>query len=193
MAATICALLWTVPAFAADWTAKEQVKPYKVSGATGIELYEAIGAKGPLLGGSRTIATTTFDLKWRRDYQPQPDGSCRLVSAIPFLTIIYVWPEAARKLAEPTASLWKRFIDGSRKHERVPGDHMREMTQRILDTTVGLTVADDPGCKKIRQEMQIPLAAASDEQRQRSREFDQVEMSDGGNVHQLLLGLVNGR
>ena len=178
---------------AAAWTATEQVKPYKVAGTTPIELYESIGARGPLLGGSsRAIAYTTFDLKWRRDYQPQADGSCRLMSAIPFLTIIYSWPEPAQKLPEPTASRWKTFIEGIKQHEKVHGDMIREMTQRILDTTVGLTVENDPGCQKIRQEMQKPLAAASEEQRARSREFDRLEMSNGGNVHQLVLSLVNG-
>jgi predicted secreted Zn-dependent protease len=190
MAATMLA---ACPAAFADWTPTEQVKTYKVSGTTGLELYESIGAKGPLLGGSsRVIAFTTFDLKWRRDYRPQPDGSCKLVTAKPFLTIIYSWPEPSQKLKEPTASLWKTFIDGIKRHERVHGDHMREMTQRIIDTTVGLTVADDPKCQKIRQEIQKPLAAASDEQRQRSREFDKIELNDGGSVHQLVLGLVNG-
>lgn len=178
---------------AVEWIATEQVKPYKVAGTSPMELYESIGAKGPLLGGSsRAIATTTFDLKWRRDYQPQTDGSCRLMSAKPFLTIIYSWPEPQQKLSEPTAGLWKTFIEGIKRHERVHGDMIREMTQRIIDTTVGLTVADDPGCQKIRQEMQKPLGAASDEQRQRSRDFDQVEMGNGGNVHQLILALVNG-
>lgn len=192
-AAVLTAVAGAAPAEAADWTATEQVKPYKVSGTTPIELYESIGAKGPLLGGSsRAIAYTTFDLKWRRNYQPQADGSCKLVSAIPFLTIIYSWPEPSQKLPEPTASRWKMFIEGIKRHERVHGDMIREMTQRILDTTVGLTVANDPGCKTIRQEMQKPLAAASEEQRSRSREFDRVEMSNGGNVHQLVLQLVNG-
>jgi predicted secreted Zn-dependent protease len=186
-------LLVSGAAHAADWTATEQVKPYSVSGSTPIELYESIGAKGPLLGGSsRAIAYTTFDLKWRRDYQPQADGSCRLMTAIPFLTIIYSWPQPAQQLAEPTAGRWATFIEGIKRHEKVHGDMIREMTQRILDTTVGLTVADDPGCTKIRQEMQKPLAAASEEQRALSRDFDRVEMSNGGNVHQLVLNLVNG-
>lgn len=190
----LAAVVLSSGAAAADWKATEQIKPYKVSGRTGFELYESIGAKGPLLGGSsRAIAYTTFDLKWRRDYQPQPDGSCTLVSAIPFLTIIYTWPEAAQKLSEPTASLWKTFSEGIRRHERVHGDHMREMTQRIIDTTVGLTVADDPQCRKIREAIQAPLLAASQEQKQKSRDFDRAEMSDGGNVHQLVLALVNGQ
>jgi len=180
-------------AIAADWNATEQVKTYKVAGTTGIELYEAIGAKGPLLGGSsRAIAYTTFDLKWRRDYRPQADGSCKLVSAIPFLTIIYTWPEPAQKLPEPTARLWKTFIDGIKVHEKIHGEMIRDMVQQILDTTVGLTVPADPGCQQIRQEIQTPLGAASEQQRARSREFDRVEMGGGGNVHRLVLGLVNG-
>ncbi len=185
--------LMATPAPAAEWTATELVKLYKVAGKTPIELYEAIGAKGPLLGGSsRAIAVTTFDLKWRRDYQPQPDGSCTLASAIPFLTITYSWPVPSQHLAEPVASLWKTFRDGIERHERVHGEMIRAMTQRILDTTVGVTVANDPQCTKIRKELQAPLAAASAEQRQKSRDFDKAEMSDGGNVHQLILALVNG-
>ncbi len=83
----------TLPA-SAEWRATEVEKPYAVSGSTGIDLYRAVGSSGPLLGsGTRTIAVTTFDLKWRRDYQPQSDGSCRLVSALPFLTITYMLPK----------------------------------------------------------------------------------------------------
>ena len=36
------------------------------------------------------------------------------------------------------------------------------------------------------------LKALSEEQRARSRDFDKVEMSNGGNVHRLILALVNG-
>src|SRR5690606_30091479 len=43
-------VLGALPSHAADWTPTEQVKTYKVSGTTGAELYESIGAKGPLLG-----------------------------------------------------------------------------------------------------------------------------------------------
>lgn len=178
----------------AGWQATEKIETYPVAGTTGIELYKSIGARGPLLGGgSRAIAYTTFDLKWRRDYRPQPDGSCKLVSAIPFMTITYKLPKPAQNLPEPVASHWKTFIAGMTAHEKVHGQHMREMVDRILDTTVGLEVANDPGCTRIRQEIQKPLAAASEEQRLRSRAFDRAEMAEGANVHRLILALVNGR
>ena len=180
-------------AAAAEWQAVEQEKTYAISGASGPALYASIGERGPVVGGGRrTIAYTTFDLKWSRDYRPQPDGSCTLVSAKPWLTIIYNLPKPSQKLPEPVATNWKTFIDGMRRHEKVHGEHMKEMVERILATTVGVSVADDPKCQKVRQAIQKPLSEASLEQRARSREFDRVEMSQGANVHQLILGLVNG-
>lgn len=179
-------------ATAAEWKATEIVKPYTVSGTTGIELYESIGKRGPKSGERRTIAHTTFDLKWRRNYVPQSDGSCKLVSAIPFLTITYTWPKGPGDLAEPTRSRWATFVEGIQKHERVHGDIIKQLVDRILATTVGTTVANDPNCKKIREEIQAPLKAASDAHLAASRDFDKLEMGDGGNVHQLILGLVNG-
>lgn len=178
-------------ATAADWQATETVKPYAVTGTTGIALYESIGQRGPKSGERRTIAHTTFDLKWRRNYQPQPDGSCKLVSALPFLKITYTWPKGPADLAEPTRSQWQTFVAGIQKHERVHGDIIKQLVDRILATTVGVTVPNDPNCKKIREVLQAPLKAASDAHLAASRDFDKVEMSDGGNVHQLVLGLVN--
>ena len=183
-----------MPAVAADWKANETVKTYAISGATGPELYESIGGKGPLLGGKvRTIAHTTFDLKWSRKYEPQPDGSCKLVSAKPFLTITYTLPKPGQKLQPGTAARWDAFIGGMTTHEKVHGQHIRELVDEILAVTIGFSQANDPGCKKIREAIKTPLAAASQRQRERSRDFDRVEMSSGGNVHQLILALVNGR
>ena len=182
-----------LPGRAQEWKASEVVKPYSVSGATGIALYESIGAKGPSTSlGSRAIAHTTWDLKWSRKYEPQADGSCRLIAAKPFLTITYTLPRAG-KLAEPTAGLWKTFVDGIAAHEKVHGKMIREMVDGIIATTIGLTVPADPKCQKIRKEIETPLIAARDAYRAKSRDFVKVEMSEGGNVHRLILGLVNGR
>lgn len=178
---------------AADWKAVEKTETYAVTGTTGMELYAAIGAKGPLLsGGTRVIAYTTFDLKWSRDYRAQPDGSCTLVSGKPWLTITYRLPKPAQTLPAPLAANWKRFITGMTAHEKVHGDHIRQMVDRIIATTVGVNVPDDAGCRKIREVLQTPLAEASLEQRARSNAFDREEMSPGGNVHGLILDLVNG-
>ena len=182
------------PAAAQQWSAKEVVKPYNVTGASGIELYRSIGENGPSTGsGSRAIALTTWDLKWRRDYRPQADGSCKLMSAIPFLTITYTLPKAPGRLSEPTAGRWKIFVDGIAAHEKVHGEMLRDLVDEVLRTTVGLTAPGDAKCQKIRKQIEAPLIAARDGYRARSRAFDQAEMSDGGNVQRLIMALVEGR
>ncbi|TGV64099.1 DUF922 domain-containing protein, partial [Mesorhizobium sp. M00.F.Ca.ET.158.01.1.1] len=67
-----------------------------------------------------------------------------------------------------------------------------DMVRKIEAVTVGLTVADDPKCSKIRAEMTRRLAALSQAQRQASRDFDRVELGQGGNLQKLILALVNG-
>jgi predicted secreted Zn-dependent protease len=176
----------------AEWKPAERIDTYAVSGKTGIELYESIGERGPTAGAGRAIAHTTFDLKWSRKYEPLEDGSCRLTSARPHLTIIYRLPKPASKLPADTQIRWDRFIKGIQAHERVHGEHILDMVRKIEAFSVGFTVREDPGCKKIRQELTKRLGELSQEQRARGREFDRVEMRDGGNVHQLILGLVNG-
>ncbi|MFH1795106.1 MAG: DUF922 domain-containing protein [Pseudomonadota bacterium] len=181
-----------LPAIAADWKATEVTKTYAVRGSTGPELYASIGESGPKIGPTRTIAVTNYDLKWRRNYVP--DGtSCRLVSAIPFLTITYTLPKPSSKLPASTETLWKTFSDGIRAHEKVHGDYVRQMTQDILDTTVGMVAENDPGCRKIKEEVKTPILDAGLAYKAKNRAFEEAEMAKGGNVHQLILTLVNGR
>lgn len=166
--------------------------PYAISGKTGPDLYASIGERGPKAGIGRAIAFTNFKLTWQRDYQPQPDGACTLVSARPKLIISYNLPKPSEKLPEPVATNWKVFIDGVRKHEFVHGEMIVAMVKEIEAFTVGLSVPDDPNCKKIRTRITERLTEISQAQRQKSRDFDRVEMSDGGAVHQLILTFVNG-
>ena len=176
----------------ADWKPVEKVEPYSISGTNGPELYASIGERGPKAGSGRAIAFTNFKLTWSRDYQPQPDGACTLVSARPKLIVSYHLPKPSAKLPEPTATNWKVFIDGVRRHERVHGEMIVAMVKEIETFSVGLSAPDDPNCKKIRARLQERLAQISQQQRQKSRDFDKVELSDGGGVHQLILNLVNG-
>jgi predicted secreted Zn-dependent protease len=178
---------------AADWQPQEVVKPYAISGATPIELYESIGASGPVIGeGRRTIAVTRWDLKWRRDYQP--DGTaCVLSSALPFLTITYALPKPKAKLPENVARLWKTFIDGIAVHEKVHGQDIIAMVDGIIAQTVGLRIENDPDCKLVRTEVLKRVEAANEAYKAKARAFDQVEMSKNGNVQRLILELVNGR
>lgn len=186
----VAGVLSCAPALA-NWKPAEQVEYYRVSGSTGIDLYRSIGQNGPQVGPGRVIAYTDFKLLWSRDYRPQADGSCTLVTARPSLTITYRLPKAAGDMPPATKRLWDEFVAGVTVHEKVHGDMIVDMVKAIEATSVGLSAPNDPDCQKVRAELQSRLGPLSQEQRRRSREFDQVEMRDGGNVHQLVLRLVN--
>lgn len=191
LTAALMALPTSAYAQSGSWKPAEQIKTYAITGNSGIDLYRSIGDKGPQ-AGVQAVAHTTFKLTWRRDYRPQPDGACILATARPNLTIIYTWPKAPAKLPPDVAASWQRFISGVEKHERVHGQHILEMVQKIEAFSVGLRAEDDPQCQKVRVILQKRLGELSDEQRQRGRDFDRDELSNGGAVHQLILALVNG-
>lgn len=176
----------------AGWKPAEKVEHYRVSGRTGIELYRSIGENGPNVGVGRVIAYTDFKLLWSRDYRPQPDGSCTLVSARPSLTITYRLPRAGGDMPAATKRLWETFVAGVTAHEKVHGEMIVDLVKAIEAVSVGLTAPDDRNCQKVRAALQSRLGPLSEEQRRKSREFDRVEMGDGGNVHKLILALVNG-
>jgi predicted secreted Zn-dependent protease len=190
------------PAHAAEWKAKEIVAHYTVTGTTGIALYQSIGANGPEIAGKkriggvtgsrRTVAVTEYDLKWRRDYQPK-DGGCKLVSAVPILTITYRLPKANAVLPAGVKQNWAAFVAGIEAHERVHGQHLIEMTEAIIAATVGLEVAGDSGCKAIRAEVLARVKAEVATYKARARAFDGEEMAKGGTVERLILALVNGQ
>ncbi|WFR97401.1 DUF922 domain-containing Zn-dependent protease [Rhizobium tumorigenes] len=174
----------------ADWQAVETTRPYAITGQTAPELYASIGARGPALGTGRVIAHTTFKLTWTRNYQPQA-SSCVLVSAVPKLAIIYTLPKPSSPLPPAVNAKWQAFIAGVAAHEKVHGGFIRDMVHEIEATSIGFTVADDPDCRKIRVELTKRLGEISARERQRNRDFDKVEMGQGGKMQQLILALVN--
>lgn len=175
----------------AAWKAVEQVETYAVAGTSGAALYASIGKRGPNVGVARAIAYTNFKLTWSRNYVPQ-GNDCTIVSARPKLIITYTLPEPAERLSGVTAKNWDVFIAGVREHERVHGQIIEDMVRRIEAYSVGLTVAGDPKCKKIRAVLTERLAQLSLEQRQRSRDFDRDELGESGNIRRLVLMLANG-
>lgn len=188
----IAGLLFAGNAMAQDWQAVERVEPYTVQGGTGMELYQSIGARGPKLGLARVIAHTGFKLTWTRKYERQGDA-CVITVNKPNLVITYTLPKLKSTLAEPLKSRWDTFIAGVTAHEKIHGDFIKDMVKEIEAMSVGMTVENDPNCKKIRPQLQARLGELSQAQRARSRDFDKVELSDGGNVHQLILQLVDPR
>ncbi|MGO7585530.1 DUF922 domain-containing Zn-dependent protease [Rhizobium ruizarguesonis] len=192
LSVVLAAVFTSVPAMAlAEWQAVEEVRPYSISGKTGTELYESIGARGPEAGAGRAIAHTTFKLTWTRKYEPQ-GNACVIVTNRPKLIITYTLPKPSAALPAAVKSSWEAFISGVQAHERVHGETIKEMVKEIEATSIGLTVANDPDCKKIRIELTRRLGEISQRQRQRGRDFDKIEMGDGGNIQQLILKLVNG-
>lgn len=177
-------------AAAQDWQATERVEPYTVQGSTGLEIYQSIGERGPKLGVARVIAHTGFKLTWTRKYERQGDA-CVITVNKPKLIITYTLPKLKSKLSEPLKGRWDTFIAGVTAHEKIHGDFIKDMVKQIEAMSVGMTVENDPNCQKIRPQLQARLGELSDAQRARSRDFDKVELSDGGNVHQLILQLVS--
>ncbi|CAN7490110.1 DUF922 domain-containing protein [Mesorhizobium amorphae] len=181
----------------ADWTPVEKVEAYAIAGQTAPELYASIGERGPLIGKDvvgkkvRVIAHTNFKLTWTRDYRPE-GGACVLKTARPKLIITYTLPKPAGPLPAELQKRWDAFAAGLAAHEKVHGGQIVDMVQKIEALSVGFTVANDPGCKKIRTELTTRLSELSQAQRQASRDFDRVEFGPGGNLQQLVLGFVNG-
>jgi len=185
-------LFFATGAAAADWQAVEQVVPYAVTGTTGLEIYRSIGANGPKLGAGRVIAHTGFKLTWTRRYERQ-GRACVITVNRPKLVITYTLPKLKTKLSGPVKDRWDTFIAGVTAHEKVHGDFIKELVRDIEAMSVGMRVEDDPDCRKIRPRLQARLGELSKAERARSRDFDKAEMSDGGNVHQLILQLVDPR
>ncbi|RVC59484.1 MAG: DUF922 domain-containing protein [Mesorhizobium sp.] len=191
----LAAMLPSAPARAGDWKPVEKVETYAISGQTAPELYASVGENGPLIGESkkRVIAHTNFKLTWQRDYDDKAGGgACVLRSARPKLIITYTLPKPTGPLPAGLQKRWDGFAAGLAAHEKVHGGQIIDMVQRIEALSVGLTVADDPGCKKIRTELTQRLAELSQAQRQASRDFDRVEFGSGGNLQRLVLAFVNG-
>lgn len=181
--------LSALPARALDWTATERNVHYAIDGSTGMALYQSIGQNGPVVSLRRAIALTEYELLWGRDYVP--DGTaCRLAEVRPFLTITYRLPQPRAALDGGTQAKWSAFIAGITAHEHVHGALMRGMVDDIIDETLGLVVADDPGCQKIRAEVERRVIAAHARYKAKNRAFEQSEMAPGGNVQRLVLGLV---
>ncbi len=178
-------------AASAEWQAVEEVKTYPITGKSGAELYESIGARGPEVGSGRVIAHTTFKLTWTRKYEPQ-GNACVLVTNRPKLIITYTLPKPATTLSPAARSSWETFIAGVHKHEQVHGQSIKDMVKEIEATSIGMSAPDDPDCRKIRVELTRRLGEISGRQRQFGRDFAKVEMSDGGNIRRLVLALVNG-
>lgn len=190
--AAIVSLCHAAPLLAAEPPkVREEKAFYAITGRTPVELYRSIGERGPLVGGKRAIASTTFKLLWTRHYKTE-GTACLLESAAPKLTITYRLPKPASRLDGEAGSRWNRFLAGISDHEKQHGVTIIDMMHEIEAATIGLREEDDPHCKRIKDTLTKKLGAISQRQRQRGRDFDKDEMGPRGNVQRLVLAFVNG-
>jgi predicted secreted Zn-dependent protease len=161
-------------------------KHYEISGSTGIELYESVGRNSP----AKAIAHTYYTIQWFKSYD-RKNGSCRMTKARPEVVITYLYPKPG-KLPPDLRRRWDTFIAGVRVHEEVHGRMIREMTEQSRVKLTGIEFAGDANCAKVKREAHRLFAEATEAYKANSREFDRVEQRDGGNVHRLVLALVNG-
>jgi predicted secreted Zn-dependent protease len=170
----------------AAFTIKE--KHFAVSGSTGLELYESIGRNGP----GNAIAHTSYAMQWFKKFNEE-GGGCRLLRARPVVTITYTLPKPSGKLAPVLRKRWDAFIVGVRKHEEEHGRMIREMIAQAETSIAGAYVADDLSCRKAKRAVLDRVEKIALTYKERSRAFDRVEQSNGGNVHRLILALVDER
>lgn len=182
------------PTFANEnWKASEETTYYAISGTTPDALYQSIGQRGPQIGSGKTrvIAHTRYVLRWDRKFD-HTNGACTILSAKPKLKITYTLPKPSQTLSPSVKQDWDIFFDGIRRHELVHGDHAKEMAQDIVRETVGLSIPNDPDCKKIKKELIRIIEGHVDQQRARGRAFDHIEMGNSGNIQRLVLTFLNG-
>jgi predicted secreted Zn-dependent protease len=168
----------------ATFTIKERY--FAVSGSTGVELYESVGRNGP----GNAIAHTSYAMQWFKKFNAE-NGGCRLLRARPVVTITYTLPRPSAKLAQALRKRWDAFSAGVRAHEEEHGRMIREMIAQAETAIAGTFVADDPSCSKAKREVLDRVDGIAQTYKQRSRDFDRVEQSNGGNVHRLILALVD--
>ncbi|MEM0899237.1 MAG: DUF922 domain-containing protein [Pseudomonadota bacterium] len=173
-----------------DWKPSHTTRFYDVSGQSGIEIYRDIGQKGPSVGIRRAIGLTEWDLKWQRNYVPEND-SCRLTAVRPFLAITTTLPRSRSIRSTDLARKWARFEKGIAVHEQGHSDRLYAVVDDIIARTSELVVFDDPQCREIRAEVQRRVKAAFDRYQADNTAYERREMSNGGNVQQLILELVN--
>jgi predicted secreted Zn-dependent protease len=169
-------------------TVKEQ--SYTISGRTGADLLAAMDRKGPRHGFlARAIAQTkylvTWDLAWTESRK-----ACRVSRADAQIAITYTYPKAGGDLSPEMRRRWARFLDGVRKHEETHGRLAAQMVRAAESSIVGLSIKNDPGCRKARKEVKRRVAEIYADYEDRQMRFDSREHGDAGNVEGLIRGLV---
>jgi predicted secreted Zn-dependent protease len=186
------AALAAVTTVAAAEQVKVSTKTYAIAGADGAELYQSMVRRGPRHGFvSRAIAQTSYTVEWQAEVV-SVGRACRVVRALPILSITYTYPQPSRPLSPTMSRRWQRFMAGVRKHEQRHGSIAREMVRAAEAAVKGLKIDNDPSCRKTRVEVKKRADKVYAGYEARQLKFDAREHRDGGNIDKLILSLVKG-
>jgi predicted secreted Zn-dependent protease len=168
-----------------------KTKTYVVSGETGMDLVKAMGRTGPMQGFmTRSIAQTTYTVDW--SFVTRTTGrACRIVRADPTLHLTYTYPKTG-ELPPPLAKRWRTFMAGTRRHERVHGAIAIDMVSDAARKVAGMTLADDPFCRRLRADAHRRIDGIKAGYEARQVAFDRREHGPGGRVEKLVNALIAG-
>jgi predicted secreted Zn-dependent protease len=183
-------LVMALPAAAAAKVVVK-TKTYAVTGETGMDLVRAMGRTGPMQGFmTRSIAQTTYTVDW--SFVTRTNGrACRIVRADPTLHLTYTYPRTG-ELLPPLAKRWRTFMAGTRRHERTHGAIAINMVSDAARKVAGMTLADDPFCRRVRADARRRIAGIKAGYEARQAAFDRKEHGPGGRVEKLVNALIAG-
>lgn len=176
---------------AAGVKVSEKTRNYEVAGKTGAALLAGMDRHGPKHGFlTRAIAQTKYSVSWTIEWG-ETRTACRVKSVDGELDITYTYPSAG-SLSPGLQGRWGRFLAGVKKHEKTHGDMARQMARAVEKSVARLSVDNDPGCRKARNEVKRRMAAIYADYEARQNKFDAREHRDGGPVEKLIDRLLGG-
>lgn len=189
----VCAAgLWVVDAAEASTKVKVKTVNYRIKGATGEALLDAMDRKGPRHGlTTRAIAQTGYSVDWTIDTR-QSAGGCRIVRADSVLDVTFSYPEVTSPMPGALSRRWQRFMNGVRKHEQTHARIARDMVEAAERKIGKVSFANDRSCTRTHAEAKRLISATYAKYEARQAEFDKVEHADGGNVESLVSRLAQG-
>ncbi len=170
-----------------------KVQTYRVTGDSGAALMRAMERNGPSQGFlARAIAQTRYSVAWELGWAVS-DKRCRLKSADVTLSVNYRFPQLVGKAPPALRSRWARFMVGVRKHEETHGRIARQMVTSARTAALGLSVDNDPYCRKAKHQVGSIVRAVYNQYEKRQQRFDTLEHRPGGPVDRLVDALIGQR
>ncbi|BCH25949.1 DUF922 domain-containing protein [Mesorhizobium sp. L-8-3] len=173
----------------ADVRVSVKTTNYDITGKTGDALLQSMDRRGPRRGLlTRAIAQTGYTVSWEVEWDMRGDV-CRVKNATAQLAITYTFPRVVNDLSPDLKRRWARFMQGVRKHEERHGTIARQMVNAAEQAVSGLSMRNDPRCRKSQAEVKRRVEAIYAEYEARQIRYDMIEHRSGSTVDKLVIAL----